>query len=529
MPGILPTFTLPHMAPSQPPSMGRTKVGEELVVEWRTQLYNVEKKTAKFTGGIIATYGNTVLSADDLELDYANKIGRASGAVHLKDPEGELEAHDLTFNWETREGEAHKVKIRIDRVSGTVERLQIVNDKTKNKMTWVMEGVYATPSLSKRPDMAFSAPKLVLNPGRSGRAIRPTVYLFGRKIVTLPSSTFSLDKRVEGLRWPAISFQRKAGVGLSWSSGFLLTDQSAISAQISSFPDVLPSATVAYTHSGIPAANSTRFLLPTPELDERARNGYMDNVYIDRPTGEDDDIRSQRRTFAAISTWNQGTSGRLVNSSSVSKALEVGYEYGGTLGGFGFVGHARAQQLREGTKSPWVRRTLLTATVQAPPIKLGDQLSVRLRADAYQAVGKKSFGWGRGAASLVYAPVKSVRLGASYVLGSEYGSPQFLMDPLFSKKAVHFRGDLNFGNYSFSLLHKYDLNNKKWYDAEWAFSFLAGSFEPYVQSRLYPREFRIGFRIRAQEVLERLTSRVIKRKAQTNKTDQPKGRSDLKK
>lgn len=525
MPGILPTFTMPHVA-QIPPKMGRTKVGEELVVEWRTQLYNVEKKTASYTGGIIATYGQTVLTADSLELDYTNKIGHASGAVKLVDPEGELEAHDLTFNWETKEGEARQVKVRIDRVTGTVDRLQIINDKVKNKMTWVMEGVYATPSLSKNPDIAFSAPKLVLDPGRRGRAIRPTVYLFGRKIATLPTSTFSLDKRVEGLRWPAISFQRKAGVGLSWSSGFLLDDQTAASAQVASFPDVLPSLTLAYTRSFLPATKVTRFLLPTPELDERARNGYMENIYLDRPTGEDDDLRSPRRTLAILSTWNQGTSGRLVNSSAVSKALELGYEAGGSMGGFGFVSHARLQQIREGTNQPWVRRGLLTGTLQAPPIKLGNQLTGRLRLDGYQALGKNNFGWGRGAASVIFEPDTRFRVGASYVLGSEFGTPTFLMDPLFSKKAVHFRGDLNLGNYKFSLMHKYDLNTRKWYDAEWAFSFLAGSFEPYVQSRLYPREFRIGFRIRAQEVLQRLTSRVVKRKAKTTKPDQQKRQSD---
>jgi hypothetical protein len=78
---------------------------------------------------------------------------------------------------------------------------------------------------------------------------------------------------------------------------------------------------------------------------------------------------------------------------------------------------------------------------------------------------------------------------------------------LFSTHAWHLRADFNFGNIQASLLGKYDLNRREWYDKEYGFSFIAGSFEPFVVWRQFPNDVRFGARLRIDALLGKLQKR----------------------
>jgi len=489
--------------------------GEKIEVTYGSVSYDAENEIAEFSKGVVATYGPTVLTADRLRLDYRTKTGRATGTVRVDDPEGSLKAHDFEFNWEERTGQAFQTEILVGRVSAKADSIRIVPVPGTDRNRWIIDGLFFTPSLAKKPDLAVSTKRVILETGRKGWIFRPNIHVFGKRVLQIPSSSFSLDKRVEGFRWPAISFQRKAGVGVSWGSGFLLSDQMALSAQVNSFPKVLPGTILAIAKSSVPPSKSTGFILPRSDMEERVRNGYLENIYVEDPAGEDEDIRVDRQTYALQTSWNQGSAGRLGNSTQISKRLELAGEWSGAKTGIGLWGQVRLQSLRTLNRDPWNERALFQGTAQSAPIRLLKGIELRTRADVFQTIGfdGDSFAWVRGSVSVIAQPHRYFRLGASYIRGKEWGQADYVLDRLFSKHAIHTRLDVNLGNYSFGLLHKYDIQRRYWYDTEWSFSFLAGSFQPYIQARLFPREFRLGFRLRAQDVFEKLTQRTQKRKS----------------
>ncbi len=479
-----------------------------LMIEFAgTQTYDAETQIVECRGGVVAHYGPTTLRAETLILNYQTKQGEATGEVVLEDPEGTLWTKNLKFDWGKGTGTAEDVVIKGAGMNGRVARVEISPEK------WTLFGVYGSPSGRRTPDIALRSARIVLSPGRRGVMQSPQIILFGKPLPKLPTSTFSLDKRVEGLRIPAISFRRKSGLGVTWSSGFLLGENLALSAAYSAFPSTLPTAEVALTRSSVPPSKATGFITPRTELAERANSGYMNNIVVQHPADEDNQLRSELQNLTVLSSWNLGTSARLSDQSSVSKAWELSAEHGGGVAGFGAFAQARVHQIRESSETPWRVRSIVNGTLQTPVVKIGKVAELRLRADALATAGggDGGFGWIRGEAGVSFRPQRYVRLGAAYVRGKEYGSPLFLMDRLYSREALHVRGDLLLGNIWVSSLMKYDVKRSHWYDTEFGFSFVAGSFEPYITTRLFPRETRIGFRLRIDLLMGKLTSRSQKR------------------
>lgn len=483
------------------------KIDDTLIVEWRSKRVDLERKVAVFEGGIKATYGPTVLTADRLEVDMENKRGRADGDVRVVDPEGELRGSNLRFNWKERTGEAEDVFVQVGPMKLRVARILIEPDN------WTLEQVAATPSRTRPPEFTLGSKKVVLRTGRSGRAENPTVDIFGKRILQIPTTLgFSLDRRVTGFRFPAISFRRGAGFGLAWNSSVLLNDQTSFAVTSNLFPTSLPTyaAEVAWSH--IPPTKSTGLISPRTELGERFGDSYLDTIATEDPAVEDDYLRDPRQTIAAGTYWNQSTRGRIEDSSSVSKRYELAAEVGGSLGPIGGYVQLRYQSIRPDGWSPFVDRLALTGSANLGSLRLAPGLDFRLRADfAGFFDGSGSFGWARGMASVVYQPVSRVRLAGGYVLGGQAGEPEFAFDRLYSDRGWHVRADLDLGSIKAGFLGKYDSRQGRWYDHEYGFSFAAGSFEPYILWRQFPGDVRIGFRIRGTDVFKKLQRRTIER------------------
>lgn len=465
-------------------------------------------------GNVRLLYGEVIMTCDEVHLDYKSKTGFARGNVVLTAAEGKLACNDLTFDWGLGTGSARDVRIDGLGMRGTAATLKITKER------WELIDVYGTPSNRKTPDLAVKMPKLVLVPGRTGTASSPRIILFGKTMPPLPTSKFSLDKRVEGIRVPGVSFRRKAGLGISWSSGILLDDLTALSGTYNAFPESLPTMSLALTRSSVPPTKSTGFILPRTELGERAADGYLNNIVVDNPSDEDTNIRRPKSTYSIMSAWNLGTTARLQEADSISKLWEVSAERGGgSERGIGFLSQARVHQIRLGNKEPWKTRGIITGTLAGPRMKLTNRLSLQSRVDTLGAIGggDKGFAWLRAEAGLIYEPSSRIRIGAAYVRGKEFGDALFSMDRLFSRHAGHIRADVLLKNMRLSALWKYDFHRQHWYDTEWAFSLAAGSFEPYVSTRLFPRETRIGIRFRINSFTDAITDRNLKREKPSGK------------
>lgn len=498
---------LARVAP-EPPAVEQVLKGS-LTLEYADES-SVEPETGIVIGkgNVRLLYGEVIMTCDEVHLDYKSKTGFARGNVVLTAAEGKLACNDLVFDWGLGTGSAREVSINALGMKGTAATLKITRDR------WELLDVYGTPSNRKTPDLAVKMPKLVLVPGRTGTASSPRIILFGKTLPPLPTSKFSLDKRVEGIRVPGVSFRRKAGLGISWSSGILLNDLTALSATYNAFPQSLPTMSLSLTRSNVPPTKSTGFILPRTELGERAADGYLNNIVVDNPTDEDSNIRRPKSTYSLMSAWNLGTTARLVEADGISKLWEASAERGGgSEKGLGYFSQARVHQIRQSDRDAWKTRGLLNGTLAGPRLRFTKEISLQTRVDGLGAVGggDKGFGWLRAEAGLVFQPKPQFRLGAAYVRGKEFGDPLFVMDRLYSRHAAHVRADILLKNMRLSALWKYDFNRQHWYDTEWAFSLAAGSFEPYISTRLFPRETRIGIRFRINSFTDVITDRTLKR------------------
>ncbi|HRF59213.1 MAG TPA: hypothetical protein PLH94_04780 [Fimbriimonadaceae bacterium] len=479
------------------------RVDEVLLVEWRSKKVDLANRTATFGGGIKATYGPTTLYADSLFVDSANRQGRAEGNVRLIDPDGTLEGSNLSFDWGKRTGSAENVAIEIDRIQILVKRLEIEPGR------WTLIDAYGTPSLQKPREVAIRSRRIVLQPGRRGYAEHPTLEMFGRRILQYPArATFSLDRRVSGFRLPAISFRRGNGFGMAWNSSTLLGDQASLSAILGAFPGALPSYGLEFAWSGVEPTKATGLIAPRTDLGERFGESYLDSIAVPSVETEDEYLRNERRTLSAGSYWNQGTRGRIVDPSAISKRWEIAGEIGGPIGRGGGYVQVRGQSLRPGNADPFRERAVLYGSWTTGEFDFTNNLSARLRVDGAGYVGSgDSYTWLRTLTGVSYRPNPTVKVSAGYVQGFESGTPMFAFDPLFSTHAWHLRADFNFGNIQASVLGKYDVNRREWYDKEYGFSFIAGSFEPFVIWRQFPNDVRFGARLRIDALLGRLQKR----------------------
>lgn len=486
----------------------REAIDETLIVEWKSKKIDLKRKIATFEGGVRATYGLTVLTADRLEVDMENKTGRADGNVKVVDPEGTLSGSNLNFDWKNRTGSAEDVFIQVGPLKATAKRIDIEPDR------WILTSISATPSRTRPPEFTMKSPKVVLRIGRSGRAQNPSIEVFGFRLFTIPTTLgFSLDRRVTGFRFPAISFRRGSGFGIAWNSSVLVNDQTSFAAQWNSFPSALPTYAGEFAWSAVPPTKSTGLISPRTELGERFGDAYMDSVSTTTTHAEDDYLRDPRKTVAAGTYWNQSTRGRREDFSSISKRWEISSDFGGTFGPIGGYLQFRYQSIRPDRGSPFLDRVSATGAANIGNWSLLPGLDARLRGDmAAYTTGSRNYGWARGQAALVYHPVKQIQVAGALVFGGSFGTPFFGFDPLYSNSGVHLRADIDLGSIRASFLGKYDFGQARWYDHEYGFSFAAGSFEPYIVWRQFPNDVRFGFRIRATDVFQKLMQRTIKRK-----------------
>jgi hypothetical protein len=353
----------------------------------------------------------------------------------------------------------------------------------------------------------FTASSVTISPGRSGVARRVYMRVWGTKLGPVPRLSFMLRKRVKGLGLPSITNRKGKGLGIAWDAGMAMGDHAVGTAFWETFPHREPGFGLQYGYSPLDPETAS-YITPQTELDERYADGWFDNVSVRTPDEEQDYMKTERKTFAAGTFWNQGTTGRPVDSETVSKRFDLVYERGGPMAGLGALGTVRAQSVRPDNQSPFVNRVLAEGTLLAPPLRISPRLDGHLRFDLFGSASENgTFGWGRLEAGLVYRPSSSFTFGVGYGVGSGSGSPDFAFDGLVATRVVSARADWQSGPYTVRYLAKYDVGRKLWYDKEYELAIVAKQFEPYLVYRQYPSETRIGIRFRIDNLRDRLTRR----------------------
>jgi len=505
-------FFLPA-PPSVPPALASPQeqvqqqreaqqVGSLQIEYERVASIDVEAGTMTFEGAVKATYGETVVTADRLSLDYRNNKGVAEGGVELRDPEAFMSTERLEFDWEAKTGFAENVYVQVGNMRIRAQSLTIDPD------LWRLERARATLSRKSDPQYEILARTVRIYPGKYGIANKVSLDLFGLRLGSAPEMRFDLDPRIDGFNLPSIAERRGVGLGVSWASSFLLNDQTVLGATAGSFPNRYPNYGLNVIFMNAEAETSFRKLKPMDDLKEQGGDGWFENVGVREPRNESAAIRSPRILYMIGSKWNTSTVARPEILNNVSKAYEAVFESAGTVGGVGLRGNFRVQSIRESAATPFVDRFVSNVTVQSPVWYLNNKLGLQVRGDLFSTFSENTeYGWLRGQVGLLWSLGKGVNFGLAYSEASEFGTPDFLFDTRLYDRALHGRLDYVRGPYTFRVLYKYDPGTQTIFDHEYEFAFVAESFEPFVVFRQSPNDYRLGVRFRIDNFVERLQRR----------------------
>ncbi|MES1228033.1 MAG: hypothetical protein ABUL72_05135, partial [Armatimonadota bacterium] len=424
----------------------------------------------------------------------------------IEDPEALITCDNLTIDWMNKGGSASNIVLK---AGGATIKAATANIAGK---TWKLNDVSGTTSRRAHPLYSVHAREVELVPGKGGVARRVIFEIFGLPIGPLPISSFNLDRRVTGLKIPDIANRRGVGFGVSWSSAILLDDHTAALGSFGAFPRQSTSYGLQIARSKLDPSTQGSAIVPRFDLGEYAETGWFDNLIVRHPDEERDMLRADRDSFGIGTVWNAGTSGRDPDSSDVSKALEVAIEKGGRKGPFGYSLTGRVQRIRGSANDSWVDRGLLDGTIGMPTIAITPNLGIISRLDFRATAGNRgSYSFGRAEAGLAWTPFEGFAAGIGAAYSVSAGTPDFAFDPMPFPKSFMVRFDYRRGFLTLRYLNKYDPVSKTWYDREYEIAVVADGFEPYIASRTFPSDFRIGLRFRLDQFVSRLLDRDIKR------------------
>lgn len=502
MPFAFPAVPIPNLA-TQTPVV--EQIDQVLTVEWRKKTVFPAEGKVVFSGGVIARYGPTTVHSDQLTLIQSDlkKEGSAVGNVWIEDPEGDLKATELRFDWIAKLGHAKDVRVTTAGLVLQAAGMEMYPDR------YELLGVAASP-VAEAPNLVkVRSPKIVFRVGQSGTAYRTSLLLLGAKLVTLPSYRFGAKRESAKLPLPSISWNQ--GFGISWQTRVGIDDRTSFAGSVRLRSGDLSGATVQATRSLLPRNEPGGIVPALSDQGERFPFGYFDNVGVLRPSMERAALGERRSSLTFTNTLNQKVIGRRTEPIH-SKPLDLALEQAGSLGNTAFYTASRYQLVKE-EGDPIVPRLQAGVAFLLPEYELARNLRTHARLDGTLFVGEQKFGWGQSQFGLTYHPNQHLRLGAAVLKGFESGTPQFEVDRLFSLGGYLLRLDADLGPTKFSLLSKYDWDLRKWYDNEISVRQAMGSLEPYVTFREFPRTLTFGVRMRLEDVLERLSKRGSKQPA----------------
>ncbi|MBX3117652.1 MAG: LPS-assembly protein LptD [Fimbriimonadaceae bacterium] len=486
------------------------QIDQVLRIEWRHKSADLEAKTLTFTGGVKAYYGPTVLTAEKLTLYMKDgeERGVAEGDVRIDDPDGMILAQRFEFNWALGTGNAQDVEVHVDRLVVKAESIDVMPD------AWTLKNIVAMPCPDEPGRITISGDSAVVRPGKSGVVRRIALNVFGKKVLSLPKHTFSLDSRSQGISMPSLSVRPGTGVGVTWSSDIPVAADTFVSGSFSSFTGRRPRTDFMLSQDLL-KGGSERSVRPGSELGDPFSDSYLDNVLVKSPESEHKRLSARVFTAGIGSAWNLSSGGSL-GGGGISKPWDIAVEMGGTVGPLATTAQIRYQRIGE-NGGGYRNRAVVSSTVGIPAYSVNSQLSTLARFDARMYLGNEKFGWMRGTAGLLWKPAKELQIAVGRTFTVDTGTPSFSFDDLDRKHTWITRADLELGPRKLSVIGKYDSERSTLYDREVFLSQVAGCFELYLLYRQEPRRFGIGFQFRAFDVFERLKSRDIQRKEKTPK------------
>lgn len=487
--------------------------------------------TIIYRGGVKATYGVSVLSADVLivrqgnegdapvEINEGGKAitllpfeAMAIGKVDVVDPDGTLQASNLWFTWdkirraqpETVTGRAEMVDVRVGSSHIRASKVAVSDTGLDFSKLSFWTSNWRTPLFK------FDASSLFIYPGKKGVAKNVQLSLLGVPLPIIPQYTFTLDPRSHGLILPTLGYRQDAGVGISWNTNIPVNKASTVSASLTAFPNTQPTYTVSYVRSNVPDKETgiNQFEVTSP-FGERSPFSFFESIYTPSLDVANSRMRTRKNLFSVSSRFNYETLGRVTDRiTNYSEPLEVGYENGGPVGNWSYLFQTKGSEIIEAGNKSAVRLSL-NGSAFAPLLKNG-RFTAGTRFDASANLDASSSGFFGVETGFSYEPANKLTFSAGAYGYKTVGKPLFDGDTFRTNQGFVVRGDWFGGATNLSLMFRYD-PTQGWFDREYRISQVVGPIEPVLVYRVSPRQYVFGLKFRTQDIARMLQGRKVKR------------------
>lgn len=483
----------------------REKATDEPLIVTAASGHVDDQRRFVFDDGVEATCGPSKLTADHLIVQIGDRKSlKASGKVRLIDPDISMEASNLTLDWDddSRNGHAERAIIEIAGVHLSAATIDL------HPTEWVLNDVDGS-SCNHHPQLySLHARRLVVHPGIDGVAEGAAISMFGRKLGTIPRRKFNLQTKTQGINIPLVGYRKDVGYGITWSNGYLVDPVTNVSFDAAAFPGLRPGVSAMWTRSLLPAGSSKTLIAPQSDLKERFGYAYSESVENGDPHSEVDFLHQRRHSISIGASVNESAVASL-NNTPFTKLGDLAHEFGGPIGTGGFLVTSRLQFIKESDNATQTRGIVRTAfTPGYYPLSKNVSLTSRIETGTF--IGTTTYGWTIANLGLVYESHRNWNFMVNGFTSKDYGTPLFDVDQLYAKYGFDMRLDFKFGGTAISLLDKWDRDQGK-FDLEFAVSQVSGCVEPFLMYRRFPRDYRIGVRLRMDGLYDVFGRRSLKR------------------
>jgi LPS-assembly protein len=177
-----------------PPPQVKEEHGEPVNVTGQETIFDSRNDVFTVKGDAVMTQGGSVLKADQIDVYRRQRQARATGNVHLIDPDVEMWATEATIDLNREALVLYNAKVyaRHDTYHLAGEKIE----KLEGPNYEITKGFFTTCGCRKdTPDWAIQADQMDVNVGGKGTANNAKFAVFGYPVAKLPYAVFPADSQ----------------------------------------------------------------------------------------------------------------------------------------------------------------------------------------------------------------------------------------------------------------------------------------------------------------------------------------------
>jgi len=202
-------------ARAEPPGAGLFSVGgrdgETVTVDADSLTYDREADTMRAKGDVIVSVGESVLAADEIDIDRKTSKADAVGSVVVEDPQGRIRAESASFLLEDETGFLEEGEVYLPQSRFQLSGARLEKGIGQTYRIW--DGTFTTCQCEDgAPDWSIEGEEIDLELGGWGKLRGGRFKIRDQTILYLPYGTFPiLRDRQTGFLFPSVGYGTRRG------------------------------------------------------------------------------------------------------------------------------------------------------------------------------------------------------------------------------------------------------------------------------------------------------------------------------